>query len=407
MTLPANPRRDRYVATAAQTVFPYTFRIFAAGDLVVERLRAGVTTTLALTTDYTVSGVGADVGGNVTLTAGALAGDVLAIVSDQPNQRSTDFTESGDFRAAAVNAEFDRLWIGVQQLAQELARQITAPKSDPPASYILPPRGQRPNQLLGFDGNGDLLLATGATIGGVNISSYINTLLDDADAATARATLGATSAADVAAAIAVLQAAALLRDGSQAATGALAMGSNRITGLAAATAGSDAARWDQIGGWIRDNRVIIQERLADGTHAGASTSGSWQQRGINLTEVLDAGSLASVSGATFTLAAGTWDITLRMPIGNASGGGRGRLYNTTASAAVTESLTEVASVGNTATYNANMYANSVFRLVLAATTTFRIEYFVQVTNATVGLGTHDQVTAGEEIYSTVDALRLA
>jgi hypothetical protein len=199
MTLPANARRDRYVATAGQTVFPYTFRVFAAGDLVVERLRAGVTTTLVLTTDYTVSGVGADGGGNVTLTAGALAGDTIAIVSNQPNQRSTDFTESGDFRAAAVNAEFDRIWIGIQQLAQELARQITAPKSDPPSSYVLPPREARPNRLLGFDSNGDVVLATGATAGGINVSAFSAPLLELGSQAAWRSGIGAASAADIAA----------------------------------------------------------------------------------------------------------------------------------------------------------------------------------------------------------------
>jgi hypothetical protein len=156
MSLPANSRRDRYVANQGQTVFPYTFRIFAASDLVVERLRNNTTTTLQLNTDYTVSGVGNDTGGNVTLTQGAAAGDIIAIVSAQPNQRSTDFTESGDFRAAAVNAEFDRIWIGIQQVAQDVSRQITRPLSDPTASYVLPPAAVRANRYLAFGADGSL-----------------------------------------------------------------------------------------------------------------------------------------------------------------------------------------------------------------------------------------------------------
>jgi hypothetical protein len=156
MTLPANDRRDRYVASDGQTVFPYTFRIFAAADLVVERLRGNVATTLQLTTDYTVSGIGDDAGGNVTLTTGALAGDIIAIVSNQPNQRSTDFSESGDFRAAALNAELDRIWIAVQQVSQDVSRQITRPLSDPTASYVLPPAGVRANKYLAFGPDGSL-----------------------------------------------------------------------------------------------------------------------------------------------------------------------------------------------------------------------------------------------------------
>jgi hypothetical protein len=156
MTLPANPRRDRYVANAGQTVFPYTFRIFAASDLVVERLRGTTTTTLQLNVDYTVSGVGNNTGGNVTLTQGAEQDDIIAIVSNQPNQRSTDFTESGDFRAAALNAEFDRIWIAIQQVAQDVSRQITRPLSDPSASYVLPPASVRANKYLAFGPNGQL-----------------------------------------------------------------------------------------------------------------------------------------------------------------------------------------------------------------------------------------------------------
>jgi hypothetical protein len=156
MSLPANLRRDRYVANAGQTVFPYTFRIFAATDLVVERLRNNTTTTLQLNVDYTVSGVGNDTGGNVTLTQGAEQDDIIAIVSNQPNQRSTDFTESGDFRAAALNAEFDRIWIGIQQIAQDVSRQITRPLSDPTASYVLPPAAVRANKYLAFAADGSL-----------------------------------------------------------------------------------------------------------------------------------------------------------------------------------------------------------------------------------------------------------
>jgi hypothetical protein len=408
MSLPANTRRDRYVANQGQTVFPYTFRIFAAADLVVERLRNNTTTTLQLNTDYTVSGVGNNTGGNVTLTQGALANDIIAIVSNQPNQRSTDFTESGDFRAAALNAEFDRIWIGLQQLQQRLSRQLTAPLSDALGmSYLLPPQAQRANKLLGFDTSGQPMLATGQTINNVLITLLGEQIISAATDVAARTVIGATSAADVAAAVAALQALTVLRDGSQAMTGALAMGGQKITGLGAATADTDAAQFGQIGAWLRDNRVLIQEQRADGTNAGTSTAGSWQARGITLVEVLDSGNLASVSGSTFTLAPGTWDVSVRMPFSNSTGGARGRLWNVTDSAAVAGSLTETASFGGTTTYNSNMYAVSKCRIVLSATAEFRVEYFVQVGAANIGLGTHDGITAGPEIFTTIDAMRLA
>ena len=57
--------RDQYVATAAQIIFPYTFEIFDKDDIAVEQNG----TLLTEGTHYTVSGVGVDAGGNVTIAA--------------------------------------------------------------------------------------------------------------------------------------------------------------------------------------------------------------------------------------------------------------------------------------------------------------------------------------------------
>ena len=54
--------RVQFVATGGQTVFAYPFPIFVDANLVVDI--DGV--VKVLTTDYTVSGAGAELGGNVT-----------------------------------------------------------------------------------------------------------------------------------------------------------------------------------------------------------------------------------------------------------------------------------------------------------------------------------------------------
>jgi hypothetical protein len=158
--------------------------------------------------------------------------------------------------------------------------------------------------------------------------------------------------------------------------------------------------------YLQNNVIRIHEERADGTHNGATTAGSWQARGVTLTEVLDGGGHASVSGATFTLAAGTYDITVEHCFGNAGGGLRGRLYNTTANEAVAGSLSATATHGNPATYNTNWRVPSRCRVTLGASATFRLEYFAQIGVATFGLGGHDNVTAGPEIYSTVEAVKV-
>ena len=63
MTVANTTSRNQYTATSGQTVFPYTFEIFDKGDVVV--LKNG--TALSEGTNYTVSGVGNDNGGNIVV----------------------------------------------------------------------------------------------------------------------------------------------------------------------------------------------------------------------------------------------------------------------------------------------------------------------------------------------------
>lgn len=76
---------NRYLGNNTTDTFDYTFKIFDASHLVVvKRDDAGVETELVLNTDYTVSGVGQDAGGDITLIAGNLPDDhVLSIRLDQ------------------------------------------------------------------------------------------------------------------------------------------------------------------------------------------------------------------------------------------------------------------------------------------------------------------------------------
>lgn len=158
--------------------------------------------------------------------------------------------------------------------------------------------------------------------------------------------------------------------------------------------------------YLQNHVIRIVESRADGTHNGATTAGSWQARGVTLTEVLDPGNHASVSSATFTLAAGTYDLTVSHVFGNATGGARGRLFNITAGAVVAGSLSRSATHGNPGLYNTNWAAESRCRVTLAAPAEFRLEYFTQIGVTILGLGGHDAITAGEEIYATIDALKI-
>ena len=190
-TIPVNDRREAFIASAGQTVFPYDFPVYAAADLQVRRVRSGTETVLTLAVDYTVTGAGLQAGGNVTLTTPALAGDQITILSAQPASRLSAYSAAGDLRADALNADFNRLWIVQQQLADLFTRVLRLPPTDPPTDLTLPSRAARAGLYLSFDTDGRPVPAVGTA--GPPISAYMQTLLDDPDAATAQATLGGTA----------------------------------------------------------------------------------------------------------------------------------------------------------------------------------------------------------------------
>lgn len=126
MTLSANNVRNEYTASAGQTVFNYTFKIYDSTDLGVYLTPSGqVCSPSDLTTSYTVSGVGLEAGGTITLTTPANAGDLITIISSIPTSRTTDYQNNGDFRPDTVNDDFDRTVSLVKQVEDKASRGLS------------------------------------------------------------------------------------------------------------------------------------------------------------------------------------------------------------------------------------------------------------------------------------------
>jgi len=160
MTVANNTARNQYTATGGQTVFAYAFEIYDKNDLVVLQND----TTLSEGTHYTVSGVGNENGGNVTLVSGATGGDIITIYRDMSLERLTDYQNSGDFLAQDVNDDFDRLWLAVQQNALDSDRALVKPITDSPSiDMTLPDAADRANAVLGFDATGAPIVGPSTT----------------------------------------------------------------------------------------------------------------------------------------------------------------------------------------------------------------------------------------------------
>jgi len=115
--------RNEYTASASQTVFNYTYKIYASTDLNVYVTPAGQACSAAdLTTAYTVAGVGVEGGGSITLSTPTGSGDLVTIVSAIPANRTTDYQNNGDFRPDTINDDLDRS-ISITKQAIDLAQR--------------------------------------------------------------------------------------------------------------------------------------------------------------------------------------------------------------------------------------------------------------------------------------------
>ena len=129
MSISAQATRNVSTSTAGAKVFPYSFKILADTDLLVQV--DGVTKTL--TTDYTVSGVGSDTGGNVTFVTALTAGRTVLRQRNMPYARLTDFQNLGDLRAATLNNDQDAPVLMIQQLSTALGDAAQLSNSTPSA----------------------------------------------------------------------------------------------------------------------------------------------------------------------------------------------------------------------------------------------------------------------------------
>jgi hypothetical protein len=192
MSVTAQTPYNGYTANGATTVFPYGFLLLDTDDLTVTV--DGV--EKALTTDYTVSGLNNPSGGNVTFLVAPANGAKVLLSRLLTIQRLTDYQDNGDLFAATINQDLDRLWLALQQLQQNDIRSLKLPYETSTDQVIAEAAADRIGKLVSFDASGNMVLAVPADLSLQTVSSFIATLLDDADAAAALATLGALSSED-------------------------------------------------------------------------------------------------------------------------------------------------------------------------------------------------------------------
>lgn len=128
MTVSTEVDHNEYTGNGVTTTFPYTFRIFQKSDLVVQVFDLDENlTVLTLDTDYTVTGAGGYVGGNVILTAPLTSGYKISIMRDLPVTQDTDLRNQGSFFAEVHEDAFDKLTMLIQQVQNWFGLSLRKP----------------------------------------------------------------------------------------------------------------------------------------------------------------------------------------------------------------------------------------------------------------------------------------
>lgn len=150
MTVASATNRNDYVGNGSAETFAYSFKIFDQSHLLVtvKETATGEETTLTLTTQYTVTGVGETSGGSVVLVDDGsdwldAGGDLdtgweLTIRRVVPLTQLTDIRNQGSFFPEAHEDQFDLLVMIDQQQQNELDRTPKFSETSDQTDIVIP-----------------------------------------------------------------------------------------------------------------------------------------------------------------------------------------------------------------------------------------------------------------------------
>jgi len=145
-------------------------------------------------TQYTITGAGNPAGGTLTIKTTPTDytpqnGEQLIILRIVPDTQQSQYVEGDDLPSATLENDLDKRTMASQQIAETLARSLTAPIADTVAgNFELPLDADRASKFLAFDALGNPIPSLGTAAGQpVPFSTFGQdwvTLADDAAART-------------------------------------------------------------------------------------------------------------------------------------------------------------------------------------------------------------------------------
>jgi len=198
MTLSSTTVKDTYNGDGSTTDFATTFTFWNSSELkVILVSSSGSETTWTEGTEYDVTGGSGTTGTVAASTTGTDytpdTGEQLVIKSNVLDVQETDLPAGGAFPSSQVEEELDRMTRRIQQKEEIFDRtaQLSEGSTFTGPMTLPDPDG---GKLLGWGSTtNDLGNFAAADVSLTTISTFMDGLLDDPDAATARTTLGATT----------------------------------------------------------------------------------------------------------------------------------------------------------------------------------------------------------------------
>lgn len=128
---PFNDRDVSFTAAGSETDFTTDYPVFDENDIQVIRTRSAVTSTLTITTDYTVA-ISATTGyATVTPTGSIVAADTWRLKGVMIAERTSDYQQRAGWQADEVNTDLDRIWMALQEFTRDLAAATVDPQTLP------------------------------------------------------------------------------------------------------------------------------------------------------------------------------------------------------------------------------------------------------------------------------------